>query len=399
MSWLSRITGAEPAGDDAKILQAGLLAVLAHLQASQKNKRLADLEKRLQRFPAPTGLVKELQRVLPTLKSPDAGADVADAVGALGAALAAVAVADEELQREILGLRKRLPGWVGSDEARWIGGSARSLERFAGPIRQKVQASERELLGFVAEVGQQLALLARGSDSVGARAGELVRRLHAAHDAQALASLRADLIAELTGLERDARGMKAEIETLNQRAAALERHAHEQAAELEEARRAVDLDDLTGVATRGAFDRELAGEVNRARRRGDALALLLLDVDHFKRVNDTHGHPAGDAVLRALSATLMQVVRTNDLVARMGGEEFAILLPGTDAAGALQVAEKCRLAISRLNFKQAGASFQITVSAGVAELAASEGPTLLYQRADAALYEAKRNGRDRAVAA
>jgi len=399
VSWLSRITGAEPGGDDARTLQAALLAVLAHLQQQQKSTRLGELEKRLERFPTPTGLTRELSKVLPTLRPPDAGADMADAVSALGAALAAVSMGDEELQREILSLRKRLPTWVGSDEARWLSGSARSLERFATPVRQRVAATERELLGFVTEIGQQLSMLSRGSDSVGARAGDMARRLHAARDAEALAALREDLVAELTGLERDARGMRAEIDTLNTRAVALERHAHAQAAELEEARRAVDLDTLTGVATRGAFDRELAGEVQRARRRGDALSLLMVDVDHFKRVNDTHGHPAGDAVLRSLSASLMQVVRTNDLVARLGGEEFAILLPGTDAAGALIVAEKCREAVARLTFRQGASSFAVTVSVGVAELAASEGPTLLYQRADAALYAAKRGGRDRAVAA
>ena len=106
-------------------------------------------------------------------------------------------------------------------------------------------------------------------------------------------------------------------------------------------------DALTGVANRRSFDEELALEWRRAHRIGDSLALVLVDLDDFKKVNDTHGHPAGDAVLRTVGEVLGAGVRQIDLAARYGGEEFVVLVPESDLAGALQLAKRLRLAISK----------------------------------------------------
>jgi diguanylate cyclase (GGDEF)-like protein len=152
-------------------------------------------------------------------------------------------------------------------------------------------------------------------------------------------------------------------------------------------------DHLTGLANRRRFERQLEREVARTLRYNRPFCLLLLDIDHFKQVNDTYGHEAGDEAIRLLASALQAGTRGIDLAARIGGEEFAVILPETDFDGGVDVAERLRTAIKEANIPTVG---QITASFGVAEfpLCAATGRGLMAV-ADVALYEAKRGGRDR----
>lgn len=157
-------------------------------------------------------------------------------------------------------------------------------------------------------------------------------------------------------------------------------------------------DALTGLANRRAFEEALQREVARARRTGEALAVVALDIDHFKRVNDTHGHAAGDLVLAEVAARAQRALRVEDLLARIGGEELAALLPGASLAAAAEVAERIRHAVGDAGIAVAATAIDVTVSLGCAALLADEreGAALL-ARADARLYDAKRAGRNRVV--
>ncbi len=130
----------------------------------------------------------------------------------------------------------------------------------------------------------------------------------------------------------------------------------------------------------------------RAQRYNSPLALVIFDVDHFKQVNDVHGHQAGDAVLVGISRYVSGQVRTTDLLARWGGEEFVLLAPGSDGATARQAAEKLKALLSETSFGEVG---KITCSFGVAEFSAGDTAETLIARADGALYRAKINGRNR----
>jgi diguanylate cyclase (GGDEF)-like protein len=162
-------------------------------------------------------------------------------------------------------------------------------------------------------------------------------------------------------------------------------------------------DALTGLANRRAFDLRLQEEVSRASRHGMPLALLLVDVDHFKGYNDRHGHPAGDECLRRVAAVLREHGRRpTDLVARIGGEEFALLLPHEDVAGALASAELCVAAVDAASIPHLASPLTgfITVSVGVAVLRDGiADATALLAAADAALYSAKERGRHCAMLA
>lgn len=156
-------------------------------------------------------------------------------------------------------------------------------------------------------------------------------------------------------------------------------------------------DPLTGLANRRAFIERANSELARTVRHHGVLSLLMMDIDHFKRVNDTHGHGAGDLVLQAVTAVCEHTVRAGDLVGRIGGEEFAILLPDTDSERAMEIAERLRVALAEhITTLGDGSAVNVTASLGVTTLHDNESPfeTLLVQ-ADQAMYRAKRQGRNR----
>ena len=183
--------------------------------------------------------------------------------------------------------------------------------------------------------------------------------------------------------------------------------ATELAAACDAARRAAEsfydqasTDELTGAATRRRFLEQLRESIAAARVRGTGLALVIIDVDHFKAINDAHGHPAGDAVLRAIADTCRATARAGDIIGRLGGEEFAVLMPETTRDGAAAMCERLRAAVAA-RIVQAGTSAPIraTVSLGMVMLRGQDGDRALAD-ADHALYEAKRSGRNRlAIAA
>jgi diguanylate cyclase (GGDEF)-like protein/PAS domain S-box-containing protein len=155
-------------------------------------------------------------------------------------------------------------------------------------------------------------------------------------------------------------------------------------------------DPLTGLLNRRSFEEISAQEYSRFTRQGDEYSLLMLDVDHFKSVNDNYGHNIGDLVLKMLAEGCVANLRAHDVVARWGGEEFCVLLPCTDRDTAVRIAEKLRQAISTHALKVNSSEVAVTVSIGVSEVRASDlHHAEVLERADVALYDAKQSGRNR----
>jgi diguanylate cyclase (GGDEF)-like protein len=164
--------------------------------------------------------------------------------------------------------------------------------------------------------------------------------------------------------------------------------------------RQASLDGLTGLANRRSAQDALHAEVSRAARFGGEVAIVMADLDGFKAVNDRFGHPVGDAVLRDFAETLRDTAREVDVPGRWGGEEFVVILPGTDAVGAAQLAERVRVAFEeRLVLTPDGTPIPVTASFGVAAYPDEADEETLVAAADAALYEAKRQGKNRVVKA
>ena len=151
-------------------------------------------------------------------------------------------------------------------------------------------------------------------------------------------------------------------------------------------------DTLTGICNRRHFDEVLESEINRSKRFSSPLSFILFDIDHFKRINDTFGHQAGDRVLTQLAVIVGDTIRTTDLFARWGGEEFVVLLPGSDLHAGRLLAEKLRIALENHTFSDVG---RVTCSFGVAEYVAGDNADALMKKVDRCLYHAKTSGRNR----
>jgi diguanylate cyclase (GGDEF)-like protein len=156
-----------------------------------------------------------------------------------------------------------------------------------------------------------------------------------------------------------------------------------------------ELDELTGSYNRRCIMRMLDEEIIRARRAGTPCSIGLIDLDWFKRINDAHGHPIGDEVLRTFAITTFANIRSIDRFGRYGGEEFLLVLPDTSTEGAAQILERLRQIISDLDWSAFSLGMRVTISAGVTALRLDETPDTFLARADRALYLAKARGRNR----
>ncbi len=166
----------------------------------------------------------------------------------------------------------------------------------------------------------------------------------------------------------------------------------------EEIYRMTIIDGLTGVHNKRYFLEFLEREIARCARHQRPLSLLMFDIDHFKSINDTHGHLTGDYVLKEMSRRLRERIRKEELMARYGGEEFAVVLPETDHVGSMNFAEQIRQLVNSEPFEYEGDSFQVTISVGVHTLyGQSMDPSAFIKQADENLYAAKRSGRNRVV--
>ena len=183
-------------------------------------------------------------------------------------------------------------------------------------------------------------------------------------------------------------------EQLRKRLEEVQSESRELRAKMIEAHRQAATDTVTGLPNRLAYDERLEQEYARWKRFGEPLTLLVWDIDDFKRINDRFGHHAGDKALRIIGQSLLLGLRETDFVARFGGEEFVMLLTGTNSDDAMKVAEAVRLEVKESGIHSVGNRVEVTISCGMSQFAQGDTPMDVFARADRALYEAKRAGKD-----
>ena len=292
---------------------------------------------------------------------------------------------------------------------RRLAGLRRSLRPLTETVDDAFVDFERRLVERLAE----RAAAARAIAEANVRILELLDEEQRLRDR--ISAQKSELEQVASQLERDARASAEaaveavfQLEEQEQRLAAANAKAAALRKEQEELERKAFVDALTGLFNHRYFEEQIVLEIARAQRYGRPLSLLFVDADHFKSLNDSHGHPVGDAALRRIGEILTGVVRASDLTVRLdgtpfavryGGEEFVLILPETPLDGALVVGERVRRAVEEAEF--VGAATQpggrITVSVGVASLVPGDDAASLTKRADDALYAAKRSGRNRVV--
>jgi diguanylate cyclase len=240
--------------------------------------------------------------------------------------------------------------------------------------------------GAIAKRLQELAL--EMSSSVGDHVHQLRQATKQLTASDSGGTEIAELVVDvINGVVSSNHNLQAKLDTAEGR-------LQEQAVEIEAHISRSLTDPLTGLPNRREFNERLEERMGAWSRRQEVFTLLLIDVDHFKKLNDSHGHLVGDQVLSALGRTLRAAIRREDAVARFGGEEFAALLPNTTLEEAAAVAQKVREAVARIVVPHKGYEIRITVSGGLASIQAGDDVQTLIERADAALYAAKAAGRN-----
>lgn len=210
-----------------------------------------------------------------------------------------------------------------------------------------------------------------------------------------LSAIRAHLVEFRRSDEKNQQQVEAQLEQLNSRIHNMESEGDQLRQRLQEKHELAMHDPLTGLHNRLAYEERLVQEHARWKRYGKPLVLMVIDIDRFKKVNDTYGHSAGDTALKLITSQMQKNLRSTDFLARYGGEEFVVLMPETDVASALIAANKLREAVAECHFHYQGADVRITISAGLAEMREGDSGEKVFQRADQALLNAKQSGRNR----
>lgn len=211
-----------------------------------------------------------------------------------------------------------------------------------------------------------------------------------------------DLSSVVSSIVEDTKKMLVKNHELEKQLVTSSQQVSELRQNLDNVKKEAMTDGLTGLTNRKAFDKQIRDAVEEAEAHGEPLIFMMLDIDHFKKFNDTYGHQVGDQVLRLVARTLTDNVKGRDTAARYGGEEFVIILPATTLESGLKVAEMLRKSVESkevINKSSHETLGRITMSLGIAEFKKGESVSTLIERADAALYQAKKSGRNRVEAA
>ena len=280
---------------------------------------------------------------------------------------------------------------------------------------------QREFEGYLKQLNERLAMFQGSLEDVQADhsdATEAARSLdselrqqvdglhNSVQEATDLDSLKELVESRLSGLlgtmaqyqqQRDSREQQVgeRLQVLVDRVASMELEAKGFRDHLEEQRQKALIDPLTGLPNRAAWTERLDMELARLQRYGGELLLAVLDIDHFKRINDDYGHLAGDKVLKIIAGELFKRLRKTDFIARFGGEEFVLLIPSTPMEGGLKLLDTLRSAIENCPFHFKGERVTISLSGGISAFGSAERSEQVFERADQALYRAKRGGRNR----
>jgi diguanylate cyclase (GGDEF)-like protein len=262
--------------------------------------------------------------------------------------------------------------------------------------RSELEARRDDVQQLQATLGQQVLETISQNEEFGVILEVVLAELRQAEDAAAIEDQRWTLIREVEKLMKGHDELANNLDSTHHYLQLFESDSRELSDELTRVRLLSLTDELTGLPNRRAFMRRLEDEVARVQRYGFPLSFILIDMDHFKAVNDEYGHAAGDEVLRVYSKNILSIFRHHDMVARYGGEEFAVLLPNTDSDGAVRALNKVRRRARETRWQSNGTVSDVpTFSAGVSLYKSGESASAFIERADKALYRAKRLGRNR----
>ncbi len=260
-------------------------------------------------------------------------------------------------------------------------------------ITDRIDDVGSQVMGEIEQVMSMIGAAAGNASTYTENLLDVTQKLGLAADEPAVRAIVESLVQATKEMEKNNQALEARLNASKQEITQLQQN-------LETVRNESLTDPLTSLANRKFFDDALAKAIAEANSKGEPLSLMMTDVDHFKKFNDSYGHLTGDQVLRLVAMSVKQNVKGQDTAARYGGEEFAVVLPNTVLRSAITVADHIRRAVmtKELMKRSTGEHLgRVTISVGVATLQKDDTPQMLIERADSCLYAAKRNGRNRVI--
>ena len=248
-------------------------------------------------------------------------------------------------------------------------------------------------------VTNNLADITESTDSYQLKINNYQEQITSTHDITKLIAILENVVGDIGKMNVDAKCNLAAFQSIKKKVEEAENKINELTTKLDYISEAAHQDFLTGALNRRGMEAALVQEFERANRHGTPITLAMIDIDHFKKINDTLGHSAGDVALAHLAKVVKSVIRSTDVLARYGGEEFTIILPGTKEVDAIEVVKGVQRDLTKNFFLNNNERVLITFSAGVAERFSGETVDEVLSRADTALYQAKQTGRNRVVSA
>ncbi|MDP2808975.1 MAG: diguanylate cyclase [Rhodocyclaceae bacterium] len=266
-------------------------------------------------------------------------------------------------------------------------------------LKKNLNDARERLKAMLAAFVDRLADLSSSTGHYHSKIEQCAEKISRAGDITEISDVLDEVMSETRIIQLNAQRSRDELIEMRSRVEEAEREIHRLHDELAQASDMVRHDPLTGALNRKGMDEAVEREVGRVRRHNEKLCVALLDIDNFKKLNDTLGHQAGDQALVHLTHVTQEAIRPQDTLARYGGEEFVVLLPGTTLDDAVKAMVRVQRELTRKFFLHKNDKVLITFSCGVAELSADEAPNQAIKRADDAMYLAKRAGKNRVVAA
>jgi diguanylate cyclase (GGDEF)-like protein len=358
-------------------------------------KRIRELSDRLTTFPVPTGLLRQIQAGIKAMRGTAVGAgsaDFSDAARSLVSAMQRVSIHDKELTQAIRELEESIPLRVRNGDARLIEASAKELDNSAKAARFRQTQSDEAVFSLIANLeatlGQALEVTAGLEKEVIAIKVLLDEMI----SPDSFEQKKDQLMVAVQRLQGSTAQARARIDHGVARARELNHTFRGQASGSTHADVKVSLDGLTQVADRNAFLDALPLALVEARHSGGLLTCMRVNVDGMQRVNEDYHQSSGDDVLRTVAATIVQQLRTEDFVARLGGDDFAALLPDAGTREATTAAKRLGRKVARMVFTHQQQTFKVSISIGLATWDGKESAESLYSRSDHALARAKKNG-------
>jgi diguanylate cyclase len=364
------------------------------LRASQLGRAITDKEQLLpEQFESWSGLWREV--LMRAEDDHELSAGLKRLVGLLFLNIGELVGDEAWLSGQLAAMQNLMSGDLQADVLLEAERSLRELAYKQGVLKGSLDEAKDKLKKLISTFIDRIGEMTQHADGYHARIGVYSEKISQASDISELGGVVEDLSADVAGVRDALRKNHADLLDARAQAESAESRIRELEQELQQVSQLVREDQLTGALNRRGMDEAFSRELARAERIGAQLSIGLLDIDHFKKLNDSLGHQAGDQALRHLASVVKKALRPTDTLARYGGEEFLILLPNTGADEGVDVLKRVQRSLTKEFFMHDNERVLITFSAGVAERQPGEMGDAMVARADAAMYRAKQSGRNR----